>query len=147
MPKPSTDEHLNFLSNVFIFSEVNKTTLHNLLNTVIEETHIKGKTIFHKDELGDSMYVITNGSVKAHENNYVFATLKTGDCFGEYALIDSKPRSASITTLERTTLLKIERKDFLELLKADGRFAQGMLDVMIKRHRDLDTIQERLASS
>lgn len=140
-------QYIKFLSDVFIFSEVNQNALQNLLNTVTEETFIKGKTIFHKDELGDSMYVITSGSVKAHENDYVFATLKTGEWFGEYALIDNKPRSASITTLERTTVLKIERKDFIKLLKADSSFAQGMLDVMIKRHRDLDTIQERLATS
>jgi len=147
MSNTISNQYIKFLSNVFIFSEVNQKALQNLLNTVSEETFIKGKTIFHKEDVGDSMYVITSGSVKAHENNYVFATLKTGECFGEYALIDNKPRSASITTLESTTVLKIERKDFLELLEADSSFAQGMLDVMIKRHRDLDTIQEHLATS
>ena len=147
MSNTISNQYIKFLSNVFIFSEVNQKALQNLLNTVSEETFIKGKTIFHKEDVGDSMYVITSGSVKAHENNYVFATLKTGECFGEYALIDNKPRSASITTLERSTVLKIERKDFLELLEADSSFAQGMLDVMIKRHRDLDTIQEHLATS
>lgn len=138
---------LKFLPEVFFFSEVKNATLKKLAQEITQETYVKNKTIFEKGDAGDSMYVILNGSVKVHENNHVFGQLNTGDCFGEYALIDNKNRSASVSALERTTVLKIERDYFLTLMATDSGFAQGILAVMIKRHRELDTIQERLASS
>ena len=61
-------------------------------------------------------------------------------------LIDNETRSASITALETTKVLKIERQHFLSLMKTDTGFSQGVLAVMIKRHRELDVIQERLAT-
>ncbi len=147
MANIASEDFLAFLSNVFFFSEVSESSLKKLARELSEETFIKNKTIFDKDDLGDSMYIITSGCVKIHENNHVFGELKTGDCFGEYALIDNKPRSASVTTLERTKVLKINRESFLELMKIDSGFAQGILSVMIKRHRELDAIQEHLATS
>ncbi|MCF7568146.1 sigma 54-interacting transcriptional regulator [Sabulilitoribacter arenilitoris] len=136
-----------FLSEIPFFSEVSKKSLEHLSNNIKEETYIKNETIFEKDTIGNSMYAIINGSVKAHEKNHVYGTLSKGDCFGEYALIDNETRSASITALENTKVLKIERQQFLDVMKTDNGFAQGVLAVMIKRHRELDTIQERLASS
>ena len=141
-------EHLTkFLSEISFFSEVSKKSLEHLSQNIKEETYIKNETIFEKDTIGNSMYAIINGSVKAHEKNHTYGTLFKGDCFGEYALIDNETRSASITALENTTVLKIERQQFLEVMKTDNGFAQGVLAVMIKRHRELDAIQERLASS
>lgn len=93
------------------------------------------------------MYVILDGAVKVHENDHIYGQLKRGDCFGEYALIDNRERSASVTATEKTEVLKIGRQKFLDLMAKDAGFAQSVLSVMIKRHRELDTIQERLASS
>lgn len=103
--------------------------------------------IITKEAIGNSMYVIISGSVKVHDKEHLYDTLHERECFGEYALIDNKERSASVTTIDRTTVLKIDREDFLNLMAEDSGFAQGILAVMIKRHRELDTIQERLSSS
>ncbi|WP_299550422.1 sigma 54-interacting transcriptional regulator [Seonamhaeicola sp.] len=137
----------SFLSEIPFFSEVSKKSLTHLVDHLTEETYIKNEVVFKKDTIGDSMYVILNGSVKIHDKKHIYDTLTKGDCFGEYALIDNETRSASVTALENTTVLKIERVHFLNLIKDDGGFAKGILAVMIKRHRELDTIQERLASS
>ncbi|MEO9511514.1 MAG: sigma 54-interacting transcriptional regulator [Flavobacteriaceae bacterium] len=107
----------------------------------------KNECIFQKGDTGDVMYVILNGKVKVHENNHVYGHLAQGDCFGEYALIDNQARSASITTVEDTEVLKIERQRFVELMSSDSGFAKGVLSVLIKRHRELDVIQENLAVS
>ena len=147
MSKLPSETLLNFLSNVFFFSEVSSPSLKKLADEVTEEIYIKNKTIFDKGDIGESMYIIEKGCVKVHEGDHVFGKLNVGDCFGEYALIDNKPRSASVTALERTSVLKIDRQHFLSLMSTDNGFAQGILAVMIKRHRELDSIQERLASS
>ncbi|MCD2258319.1 sigma 54-interacting transcriptional regulator [Psychroserpens luteolus] len=138
---------VEFLSKVSFFSEVSKQSLENLIVNSSEESFRKNDTIIAKDTIGDSMYVIINGEVKVHDKEHQYDTLTEGECFGEYALIDNKKRSASVTAVERTKVLKIEREDFLNLMSADSGLAQGILAVMIKRHRELDTIQERLSTS
>ena len=147
MSEITPDTITQFLSEISFFSEVSKDSLKFLAKDVKEEVFVKGQTIFEKDDIGDALYAIYEGAVKVHEDKHVYGNLERGDCFGEYALIDDQARSASVTTEERTRVLKIERDDFLNLMARDSGFAHGILAVMIKRHRELDIIQERLASS
>ncbi|MEC3908535.1 sigma 54-interacting transcriptional regulator [Tamlana sp. 2201CG12-4] len=137
----------DFLSKIPFFSEVSNTSLKNLVANSQKETYIKNELIFRKNDIGNAMYAIVSGSVKVHDSTHVYDTLSSGDCFGEYALIDNETRSASITAIEKTTVLKIERQHFLDLMVQDSGFSQGILSVMIKRHRELDTFQEHLARS
>lgn len=137
----------SFLSAVPFFSKVSKSSLALLAKTVIEESYLKNETIFKKNETGDAMYVIVSGSVKIHEGGYIFSKMNKGDCFGEYALIDDQERSAAVTTLEKVDVLKITRKNFLEVIKKDSGLPLGILTVLINRHRNIDAIQEDLYNS
>lgn len=136
-----------FLSQVPFFSEVSDTSLEKLCQRIATETFEKNDTVFRKGEIGEAMYAVLKGKVRVHENKHVYGHLGAGDCFGEYALIDNQTRSASVTAVEETTVLKIERDSFMDLMSNDSGFAQGILSVMIKRHRELDAIQEHLAAS
>ncbi|WP_250432524.1 sigma 54-interacting transcriptional regulator [Hanstruepera flava] len=147
MPKPATENLIEFLSNIPFFSEVTKSSLKHLTTVLERETFRKNKLVFEKGSVGEYMYIILSGSVKVHEKNHVFGHMHAGECFGEYALIDSNKRSASITTLEETHVLKIYREHFFQLISNDIGFSQGILSVLIKRHRNIDIIQENLASS
>ena len=141
------DELVDFLKEVPFFSEVGKTSLLQLCKNSNQENFGKNGRIIEKGDLGDSMYVILRGRVKVHDKAHVFGTLSQGECFGEYALIDAKPRSVSVSAEEETTLLKIEASHFSELIQSDVGFVNGVLSVLIKRHRELDIIQESLAAS
>ena len=147
MPAQNADNVLHFLTKIPFFSEVSKTSLQRLWEYLEETLYHKGEVIFEKGSLGKTMYVILQGKVKVHENTHTYNYLSQGECFGEYALIDNKERSASVTAIEDVKLLKIDQQQFIDLMKLDSGFAQGILSVMIKRHRELDTIQERLATS
>ena len=109
MSKAKQQDFIKFLSKVPFFSEVKPSSLKHLSVGLKEENYGKNETIFKKGDEGDSMYVIVDGSVKVHENNYIFSTMQKGDCFGEYALIDDQKRSAAVSTLEKTTLIKCNR--------------------------------------
>jgi transcriptional regulator with PAS, ATPase and Fis domain len=137
----------DFLSTVSFFSEVSKESLINFSKYLDFESFRKNETIFEKGELGNAMYVIFEGEVKVHDQDHIYDSLAKGECFGEYALIDNQKRSATITANTSTKVLKVEREHFLNLMKTDSGFSQGILTELIKRHRELDTIQERLASS
>lgn len=147
MSKAESKTLIDFLSKIPYFSEISKVSLKQLAEEVIEESYRKNETVFLKDDVGNAMYIILEGKVKIHDGNHIFNELKENDCFGEYALIDNEKRSASATTTERTILLKIQHKNFIDLISNNAGVAQGILSATIKRHRELDIILEELASS
>lgn len=138
---------VKFLSKVSFFSEVSEESLENLCDDLSIEVFNKGALVFSKGDLGADMFVVFSGVVRVFEENHVYGRLESGDCFGEYALIDNEARSASVLAEEITEVYRIGRNQFLNLMAKDSGFAQGILAVMIKRHRELDTIQEHLATS
>lgn len=93
---------VNFLKEVPFFSEVDKVSLLQLCKNAVEEQYPVNRTIIRKGELGEAMYVILEGHVRVHDKDHVYRKLHKGECFGEYALIDSKPRSVSVTAEEET---------------------------------------------
>lgn len=141
------DFRIKILNQVEIFSK--------LTRELLEEVASKLKTIYldadqpviKKGEKGDSMFIIVDGSVKVHDENHVFSELTGGDCFGEYTLIDNKDRSASVTTLEETSLFKLESQVFHELITRNPKFINAVLVTLVNRLRKLDEVQEKLASS
>ncbi|WP_411032085.1 sigma 54-interacting transcriptional regulator [Spongiimicrobium sp. 3-5] len=147
MSKTKAHNILAFLAKVPFFSEVSQISLGHLCQEIQTETFEKHDLIFKKGDVGELMYVLLKGKVKVHDGDHVYGYLSEGDCFGEYALIDNQNRSATVTADTETEVLAIARTKFLELMATDSGFAQGVLSVMIKRHRELDVIQERLAAS
>lgn len=136
-----------FLAQVQFFSEVSESSLSNLCKNLEVSTFYRNDVIIKKGDVGDAMYAILQGEVKVHEGYHDFGRLSQGDCFGEYALIDDETRSASVTATQETKVAKIDRSHFLDLMKEDQGFVRGILSVMIKRHRELDSIQEQLANT
>ena len=77
-----------------------------------------------------------DGKVKVHSGDQVFAELGTKQCFGEMAILDAEPRSASITALTDLTLLKIQREDFSEILGEKPDISRGIIKVLTGRLRE-----------
>lgn len=136
-----------FLKKVTFFCEVEETSLRHLSSDLVEEVYNKNDCIIKKGDVGDAMYIITEGEVRVHDKDHEYIRLGRFECFGEYSLIDQEPRSASVTALNNTALLKLESERFINLMATDFGFAKGILSVLIKRHRELDVIQERLTAS
>ncbi|MGW9686724.1 sigma 54-interacting transcriptional regulator [Flagellimonas sp. 2504JD1-5] len=147
MATTELNDLVDFLKKVPFFSEVDKASLLQLCKDAKTERFEKNDCIIQKGAIGDGMYVILDGKVKVHDQSHVYSTLSPTDCFGEYALIDEEPRSASVTAMKETSLLKIQPKNFVDLIATDRGFTKGVLSVLIKRHRELDIIQESLAAS
>src|SRR5262245_58851878 len=75
-----------------------------------------GETMFKEGETAKELYVIRSGQVEIQLGNRLLATLETNDIFGEMALIDSAPRSATAIAKTDVALVPISRKDFLALV-------------------------------
>ena len=100
----------------------------------------ENEIIVKENDIDDHLYLIESGKVKVHTNldgkEITLAYLSKGDFFGEMALIDEKPRSASVSALETTTLKVFHRNNFLEILKSDSDVGTKFLSGLFNRLRD-----------
>jgi CRP-like cAMP-binding protein len=92
----------------------------------------KGDYIFHQGDAGDALFVLMDGRVKVATisedgDEMILATLQPPDVFGELALIDGGPRSASIQTLEPTTALTLTRATLLDLVSRQPQVSEVLL--------------------
>ena len=93
------------------------------LETLLQEEHFEfGDVIVRQDDPAESFYLLTHGraralKIKPDGQEIPLGTLKPGDSFGEAALADGGLRSASVRCSTAVDILRIDRKDFLELLK------------------------------
>ena len=76
----------------------------------------KGETIFYKGTIGSQMYVVLGGEVLVYDGEQCIATLTTGDTFGEMALIDNEPRSATVVAAEDSHLFVLSETTFQRLM-------------------------------
>ncbi len=76
----------------------------------------KGQAIFHKGTVGSQMYVVLGGKIGVYDKNRCIAELKTGDMFGEMALVTKEPRSADVGALENSEVFVLSEHVFQNLL-------------------------------
>lgn len=136
---------IHVLKNTLIFSTAEPGLLGQIADKLVEIPLKKDETLFYKGDKGHAMYIIESGSVKVHDGEHIFDTLRKNDVFGEYSLIDTEVRSATITGLEETMLLSLDKDSFYELIHGDQEVLRGILRLMVTRLRTLDVIQEQLA--
>lgn len=100
------------------------------------------EVICAEGEPGDAFFIVRSGSVKicrpqASGNEVLLNILGPGECFGELALLDGKPRSATVQTLEPTVLWVLPRQAFLDYLAQHPRATMALLSVLSERMRRL----------
>ncbi len=92
--------------------------------------------IFCENEPGMELYIIQSGRVKITKivnEEVLLAVLKAGDIFGEMALLDNKPRSASAITFGDTTLLAINKSNFEGMVQAQPQLATRLIQLLSER--------------
>jgi CRP/FNR family transcriptional regulator, cyclic AMP receptor protein len=135
------------LGQIVLFAELPPVQVAELARLAQRRTYRRGETIFHKGDPGTSLYLITSGQVKIvlpseTGEEAVIAVLMAGDLFGELALFDSLPRSATMVTVENTEVLLLRRDDFLGLVNHNPEIAIALLSVLSRRLRATDEMIE-----
>ncbi|HAO99797.1 MAG TPA: Crp/Fnr family transcriptional regulator [Fibrobacteres bacterium] len=135
--------HTNLIKGVDLFSSLTDAQLGYIAGMTVEQIHERGETIFNQADNSETFFLIAKGSVKvllAGEDGReaILATLGEGDFFGEMALLDGEPRSATVRAVAKTRLLVIHREDFLLCLKKHPDLALALLSEMSRRLRAAD---------
>ena len=101
-----------------------------------------GTVVFQEGDKGDCMYYISEGEVKisisSPDGDVLIATLGQGEIFGEMALFDRLPRSATATASGNTRILTIDKKKFFASISRDPTLAFKILEAMSQRTRRLN---------
>jgi CRP/FNR family cyclic AMP-dependent transcriptional regulator len=104
-----------------VFADLKDREVWELEQITHRRSYKEGEVVFHEGEPGVGMYIIEEGSVKvfinASDNRGIeLARLEKGEFFGEVALLEDEPRSATVMAMEPTALIGLFRPDLLDLI-------------------------------
>jgi CRP/FNR family transcriptional regulator, cyclic AMP receptor protein len=97
--------------------------------------YAKGDTIFREGEQADEFFVVVRGEAEIRSGNRRFETVGQNGIFGEMALIDDSPRSATVVALTDVTVAPIQEQQFLFMVKHTPFFALRVMRVLADRLR------------
>lgn len=129
---PDNELALDSLRRCALFAHIDDARLLTIGRTMRHRRFRRNEVIFHQGDVGDSLQIVMSGAVKiflpsAGGEEAIIATLQPGDFFGELALLDGAPRSATASAVEPTETLALPRDAFLALLDEDPLLTHGLL--------------------
>jgi CRP/FNR family cyclic AMP-dependent transcriptional regulator len=134
-----------------LFAELDERELASIAAVAKTRRYAKDDAVFHADEIGDVFYLIREGQVKVtmtspEGKEIILSILAAGDFFGEMALFDNEPRSATVIAIEPLEVVSIWRTDFLHILSENFSITQKVLGELSKRLRNASNRIESLAT-
>jgi CRP/FNR family cyclic AMP-dependent transcriptional regulator len=126
------------LSSVWLFSLCTRKELGALASLATQIDVPAGKVLATQGQTGREFFVIVSGKAEATRSNVPIAVLGPGTFFGEMSLLEHKPRVATVTTTEPTTVLVLTAREFEKLVESMPSVDRKMLIVIADRLRDLE---------
>lgn len=132
----------SYLAKVDLFAGLSPQQLEILAQSAHPRTFAQGAIIVNEGDDANGLFVVQSGSLKVflmddNGREMTLSLLGPGDYFGELALIDEAPRSASVMALERSKLLQISRQTFLILVATHPPCMDRLLRNLVARIRSL----------
>ena len=132
------EETTRFLAKVPLFQNLKRVQLQSLAKSVVPREYAAGEEIVTQGEGGIGLFVVVSGQAEAiHTRSdgtkVVVNTFGSTDFFGELAVLNDEPRTASVVAQEKTKCLVLTRWELLGKLKVDGEMAVIILQELVKR--------------
>lgn len=143
--------HPSFFRKFDLFAELDDRELSAIAAVAKVRRYAKDDVIFHADEIGDVFCLIKEGQVKVtmispEGKEIILSMLGPGEFFGEMALFDDSPRSATVVATEALEVVTIWRNDFLQILAESFSIARKVLAELSRRLRNASNRIESLAT-
>ena len=125
MPTSRNEAFRMFLRSAPVFGGLEGRSLESVINVLREQSVPAGYTIFGEGELGRTMYVLYKGEVEIRRtassgHQVSIVRLGPGECFGEMALVELQPRSATVSVTKKATLYSLTNLDLYKLFREDN---------------------------
>lgn len=133
------DGKIELLSNVRLFSALNKKELTLVGRNADQASVSGGTTVVTEGTPGHEFYLIMEGTAVVRRNGRKVATLGAGDYFGELALLDGGIRDATVTAETDLSVLVLGQREFFGVLEQVPAVTEKILATMAKRLREADT--------
>lgn len=133
-----------------VFGNLDEASAKKLFKEIQRRSYPKNSFVINTGDNSDCFYIILSGKVKIvipdeDGKEVILSMLGAGDHFGEFSLIDGQPRSASVVTMEESTLLIVARNRFRECLAENPDIAERIMISLTQRLRNADRTIEGLA--
>ncbi|HXW34379.1 MAG TPA: cyclic nucleotide-binding domain-containing protein, partial [Acidimicrobiales bacterium] len=126
------------LGSIWLFSACSGSELRTIRRAIEEVDVPEGRVLCEEGTVGREFFYIVDGVASVKRKNRRVATLTAGKYFGELALLDRRPRSASVTSETPMRLLVLDQRRFNGLIEAMPALAHKFLVAMASRLRDAD---------
>lgn len=128
-------ERVIVLKNTKLFSQTPENVLSSIAPIMKEVMYQEGQEIFAKGDPGDSMFIIYSGEIGIYDGPKQLALFDKGEIFGELALLDTEPRSASTVAESDVLLFRVDQEDFFELMEERDEILRNVLRILCQRIR------------
>jgi CRP-like cAMP-binding protein len=133
--QPSSKDWAEVLARLPLFAGVGKRQLRRIAGLAQVRDYDMGDTIVKEGGPADGFYLILEGRARVATRRP--RTLQTGDYFGEMALLDGEPRSATVSAVGSVRAMRLPRRPFLQLLQKEPSIAVALLTELSGRVRRL----------
>jgi CRP/FNR family cyclic AMP-dependent transcriptional regulator len=130
------------LDKVELFGGLSEAQRDRLTERAVTRSYPKGAIVINEGDEAGTLFVVVGGSVKVYLSDeagreVILSTLREGEHFGELALLDDTPRSASVATCEPCKLMLIQKSSLRELIASDPDASMQIMRALAKRIRQL----------
>ncbi len=129
-------ERVSALHRVRMFAGVPGRVLAAVAETAVEKHVAPGRVLIEEGAVEAHLYVIVSGRVRVHRGDRTLVELGPGSTVGELAVLEPAPRSASVTALEPTLVLRVDQIVLDELLVEWPELARGVIAQLVSRLRE-----------
>jgi CRP/FNR family transcriptional regulator len=129
------------IKGIPLFACLSEEEIKELRHVLVEKHFSRNRIIFVEEDTQNYMYVILSGKVKvvhlgSDGKEHILAVHKTGDFFGEMALLDGKTAPATVIAMEDTDIMIMSKKDFDEYLLKNQRILKEIISILCTRLRE-----------
>ena len=138
------------LKDVGLFGGLSDEDSSNVAGLMTSHNFEKGDKIVETSDPGDALFVIQSGKVKVallgkNDKELILDFLESGDFFGEMSLVDGEPRSANVICMNKCTVLRLDRREFLRAVRTYPTVAINIMTELCVRLRKADSTLGSLA--
>lgn len=131
-------KYANLAQRIALFKGISPEDVHKIFAKGMTQIAEKDSVIFYEGTSGNQMFVVLSGTIDLYSGKKKIATLRSGEMFGEMALINNEPRSATAVAAERSQMFVLSETAFQRLMtkRISIRILLNIVGVMSSRIRE-----------